>query len=506
VTRDQEEVDPICVATCAPTTTDSGVLTSGYCRLATAGAPVCAAAAPVHTVVWANPAVSLVEYSSDAVAAARPGDYIAFEWDDALHEVRLVPSDAEDPCDLANTTFVSQVLIPASHHATIDPETEDTVVAGRNLFRIPESAAGTVLVFACWINGHCQTGQVLSVQVGSQPATPNPALATGVCEKDYKLCPDQSVQGATTASVETSVNVPYQNPLAAYTLQLAGEVTRASTPWDQWARRAVRGKVCRSRPQNARVSNRAWAVAGADWGGRAVWDFPDHTLREVLDACSSSYPEVCTGISWGGGGVNSTLLSPNSPKTYSDIRRPYGNLGDTPGWIPASYAGAWMQLDLGEDRNVVGLTVQARQNSGAQGVTKISVQYSSDGEHFADMGGIVNTFSVEELVDNYAADGNGGRRKEIFFPVVIRGRYIRLTQEGYYHTPVLRAEALLFLNPDVTSGKHTFRRCLESDQYTRLVSVGALADSDCENFTVPRCVAREGQQKPADTVCGQARP
>ena len=62
---------------------------------------------------------------------ARPGDYIAFEWDDVVHDVWLVPADAADPCAMVtNSTDRKQKLahakargareiIAASHHATV---------------------------------------------------------------------------------------------------------------------------------------------------------------------------------------------------------------------------------------------------------------------------------------------------------------------------------------------------------------------------------------------------
>ena len=74
---------------------------AGNCRLGTSNekVAVCAAAAPVHKVAWANPLVSGKDYGPTTVTGAQPGDYVAFEWDDVVHDVWLVPSDAANPCD-----------------------------------------------------------------------------------------------------------------------------------------------------------------------------------------------------------------------------------------------------------------------------------------------------------------------------------------------------------------------------------------------------------------------
>ena len=141
VVRDVEEVDPVCVAACTATTTDSSVSTAGYCRLATTDkdVAVCAAPIPIHTVSWANPLLSGKQYDSATVSGARPGEYIAFEWDDAVHDVWLVPdatsssSSAWNPCDETGAGSGATLLIPQSHHATFDPTT-NLRVPGRNLY------------------------------------------------------------------------------------------------------------------------------------------------------------------------------------------------------------------------------------------------------------------------------------------------------------------------------------------------------------------------------------
>lgn len=189
VERDVEVVDPICIAGCAPTPSDATVSTAGYCRSATANAnvAVCAAPARVHKVTWANPKLSGIEYDAQTVGGAAPGEYIEFEWDDVVHDVWLVPADIEDPCDTTSQTFKdkSTLIIPPSHHATIDQSTEDTFVDGRNRFQIPANASGTTLLFVCTVNGHCKHdeeghgGMQLPVAISNSPAPPDRHLAEG---------------------------------------------------------------------------------------------------------------------------------------------------------------------------------------------------------------------------------------------------------------------------------------------------------------------------------------
>jgi hypothetical protein len=100
VVRDVEEVHALCIADCAPTPSDDEVKTQGFCKAPTPtqGLSACAAPALVHTVAWANPDISGVQYDSESVSGARPGDFIAFEWDDAYHDgtfcpVKSLPSD-----------------------------------------------------------------------------------------------------------------------------------------------------------------------------------------------------------------------------------------------------------------------------------------------------------------------------------------------------------------------------------------------------------------------------
>jgi len=227
-----------------------------------------------------------------------------------VHDVWLVPTDIEDPCDTSSQAFIDGAtrLIPPSHHATISQETEDTVVDGRNRFQIPLNASGTTLLFVCTVNGHCKgneddveseeeviTGMQLSVVVGSMLPTPDPKLAQGLCAEGFTLCPDQSKQTETVATVATSVNIPFKSIVGADSLRLSGTPSFASTPWGDFKYRKVVGKRCSYRKHNTRVSWHSPGKAGTDHGthgNHAVWDFTDHTLRDVVEACSTSHPEM----------------------------------------------------------------------------------------------------------------------------------------------------------------------------------------------------------------------
>ena len=88
-TRDVETVNPLCTQSCVvDPVKDSGdgtVFSSGMCRKTAAeGGALCAKAIPTHHITWANPAVSGVKYDGSTVVGARPGDYLAFEWDDVV--------------------------------------------------------------------------------------------------------------------------------------------------------------------------------------------------------------------------------------------------------------------------------------------------------------------------------------------------------------------------------------------------------------------------------------
>jgi hypothetical protein len=77
------------------------------------------------------------------------------------------------------------------------------------------------------------------------------------------------------------------------------------------------------------------------------------------------------------------------------------------------------------------------------------------------------------------------RKFNAFFPQVVQARYVRIHPKTWVSMVVMRAEVLYAANPDVYSGKHVFARCMETDQYTKLVNVGPLTEDESRNFTVP---------------------
>ena len=454
VTREVEEVEPLCQLSCAsvagPDPDSPPRLTAGWCRKATANADLalCAAPNPVHVVTWANPAISGIDYGADTVVGVKPGDYVAFEWDDAMHNVWIVPEGSADPCDVTGWPATNQLIAP-SHHATFDPF--DNFVEGRNLYRIPENASGAELTFICNVNGHCGTGMVLPISIETNPGPTHgdPDLHDGVCpdgedaDDEFILCPDQSQQGETTSQVATDVNVPWSDPIGAEGMRLTGTATRATTPWANWQSRHVDGHKCRSRRQNEHSRN-----YGSDHGNRPVWQFPHHTLREVVEACSSSHPEPCTGISWRGG-LNHSVLSPNggSSWTWSRAARGYPWLGHGVGWVAGGGStGEWIQVDLGEDTLLTGVVTQPRGNNccGPQYVSSYRVQYSSDGVSFTEIPTVFNG----PTADDFAAGQN--TKVNVFFSELITARYVRFVVETHVGAVAMRAGVLLH-NADLAS-------------------------------------------------------
>ena len=526
-TRDSETVNPLCNQACAVDAVndpgDSTVFTSGMCRKKADQPDValCVAATPVHRIAWANPAISNVTYDGGTVVDARPGDYLAFEWDDVVHDVWLVPAGTADPCGMvtnatgaakqahANATGAREI-IAASHHATIAPFTMDTVVEGRNMFKIPAAAAGSVLLFVCSINGHCHTGQQLGVNVGLAAATPNAKLTgpDGGCElgTGYTLCLDQALQGATTTSIETNVNVPWMNYIAgARELVVKGVESRAKTPWEDWSYRAVPAKACQWRKQNTRGGG---SFAGTDHSNKAAWQFSDHTLREVVEACSSSHPEACVGIAWRPGTgrtftANGTQVAVpiqynphSSGSTYSSggRRNEMGSFNEIHGWLPSGNPiGQWMQLDLGSDREVDGVVTQARGSTNAgvsQAIATYKIQYatSANPSSHATVPGLFRSTTPEEWALN------SHHPTQHMLPTVVTARYIRFVIETVHGTHAALRAAVLLHTPikNMFVGKHEFRRCLDSDRYMKLVKVGILtrAMSQALNQTTPQTTTK----------------
>ena len=564
VEREVEVVDSLCTAGCAPDPRDPESKTAGYCRLQISGqtAAMCAAPTRVHRVPWANPLISNRPYDATTVAGAKAGEYIEFEWDDVKHDVWRVPNDLENPCNTSSPEFQAsaEMIIPPSHHATIDQSTEDTFVDGRNRYQIPSDAGGTSLLFVCTVNGHCDAGQQLSVSVSSSPAVADPNLAEGVCAAGYKLCPDQSKQGETVATVATNVNLPLSWMRGAETLQLFGKSNQASTPWHNFKYRKVDGKRCRWRPQNMKGSKWGPASAGIDHSNAAVWEFPDHELRDIVEACSSSHPEACTGFSWKGrtaggapgGATENHTASATSTRKYSSAKRSTSLLGGNAGWLAIGDAkGQWMELDLGEDKELSGVVTQAsgpgilcpqangvyerqpagnvgvgdlcrnfrarwdcptgctatnkipfcypdggkkpnygvcRELEGASpgfGVTSFKIQYkTAAGAGFKEFDAVFRSVDIDYLKDEWSS--NQDKQFKAFFPRVVAARYIRFVVQTFVGKAAMRADVLLHTSTDMFSGKHLFRRCLETDRFTRVVKVPPLTDEEARGFLHPK--------------------
>jgi hypothetical protein len=159
-------------------------------------------------------------------------------------------------------------------------------------------------------------------------------------------------------------------------LPLHGASSRATTPWEEWSYRAVPAKQCQWRSQNTRAGG-VWA--GPDHSNKAAWEFEHHTLREVVEACSSSHPTACVGISWrGGAGINFAAdgTQVQSPRFFETRSFTYssgggghsqGFIGEKVGWLPrgGDAVGQWMQLDLGSDMKVDGVVTQGCGSTGS---------------------------------------------------------------------------------------------------------------------------------------------
>ena len=445
------------------------------------------------------------------MVGAKPGDYLAFAWDDVVHDVWLVPSGTVDPCGAvtnatgnakqthANATGAREI-IAASHHATIAPFTMDTVVEGRNMFKIPAAAAGSTLMFVCSVNGHCRTGQQLGVNVGTTAAARDAKLTgpDSACEvgKGYHLCLDQALQGATTSSVETNVNVPWMNHLAGSAeLVIKGVASRAATPWGDWKHRAVPAKTCTYRRQNIRGGG---TFAGTDYGNQAAWEFSHHTLRDVVEACSSSHPDTCVGIAWKGGDgiefaadgtqVQVRQLYTRSKHTWSSGggRNQMGPLNEVHGWLPkGDPIGQWMQLDLGTDRLVDGVVTQVGGNGRGVAVETFKLLYATS----ASPGSLATVPGLFRTTNGTEWAGDPHHQTTQLLPTTVTARHIRFVLVAVSGPAALRA-AVLWHAPkvDMYEGKHAFRRCLASDRYLKLVRVGrlTLAESKARGMNNPQ--------------------
>jgi len=154
-----------------------------------------------------------------------------------------------------------------------------------------------------------------------------------------------------------------------------------------------------------------------------------------------------------------------------------------------------MELDLGEVRDLAGVVTQARGNTccGARAVTKFDILYkATDSDDYQSLAGLEGP-SVKYLQNSthgWSKDLN--RRFNAFFPEIIQARYVRFVVKSCYVACNMRAEVLLHISNDMFAGKHVFRRCLNTDRYTRVVSVGSLSVEEAKNysFTLPKHFAK----------------
>lgn len=153
------------------------------------------------------------------------------------------------------------------------------------------------------------------------------------------------------------------------------------------------------------------------------------------------------------------------------VGRTSSKLYQSPGWV--TRVGDWMELDLGEDRDLTGVVTQARGNQGAHSVTHFKIQYKLEGaDAFVELDSELKGPTVEFLENATLQALDKHRLFNAFFPEVIRARYLRMVVVTCHVACNIRAEVLLNVGNNPFRGKHVFRRCLNTDRYTRVISVG----------------------------------
>ena len=161
--------------------------------------------------------------------------------------------------------------------------------------------------------------------------------------------------------------------------------------------------------------------------------------------------------------------------------RDMGELNDVTGWRPTGDPiGQWMQIDLRSDRLVDGVVTQVSDGAG-YAVKTFKVQYATSANpgSIAAVPGLFRSTNAAE----WAVDKN--HKTTQMLPKVITVRYIRFVIESVRGKAGLRAAVLLHSpKTDMFSGKHEFRRCLASDRYMKLVTVGTLTKKSGKMFRV----------------------
>ena len=127
--------------------------------------------------------------------------------------------------------------------------------------------------------------------------------------------------------------------------------------------------------------------------------------------------------------------------------------------------------------------------------------YLPDGTTAADVNAVISMGDTL-IVTDLTADGVGPTaahdQVEAEFPAVVSARYIRLRPLSWVGFVAMRAAVMVPKeSTDMYTGRHHFRRCLVSDGYTRLISVGASTVSS-KAVACPGCYeCREMPNPPA---------
>ena len=489
VTRAVETVNPVCDAACFEGT-------SGQCKAVTANKDeaLCHVPAKVWAMHWENPAVS--GKGNYEPLKGRVGEYVEWTWDDVFHDVWLMDDGtAARDCDFTRATQ----LFKAIHHSFDAP-------GGRAVYKIPEDAVDGVLHFACGVKTHCQNGQAIRVDVEGAEEEPDAGRLAGICNAGYELCPDDAQQGKTSARVKTAVNIPFGHPRAAESLRLGGTVTRAATPWAGWAASARRrgGVTCQPRRHDKGTGHLGLAGTRASDYGLNVWDWERSTLRDVVEACSSNYPEHCVGVAWFNGVMQwhnlSSAVATQSSTINSNSAYAAGRATDgDPATFTHTVAGAhlWWQAVLPSALTITAVRVTNRLDCCGHRLRDFTIT----------VGGVVcrevkgpQKLPVAEHTCDRAITGTTVR---IEMNNTGGGSYLHIGEvEVMTQTAAVADPSDTTADGDMYTGEHYFRRCLETDGYTRVVKVGTSATP---TVTVP-CAGcyqcREVKHAPVPTASG----
>lgn len=128
---------------------------------------------------------------------------------------------------------------------------------------------------------------------------------------------------------------------------------------------------------------------------------------------------------------------------------------------------------------------RTRSATGAVGVTSFKIQYkTAAGAEFQEFDTTFRSVDSKYLEGSWKNDTD--QMFKAFFPKVIAARYIRFVVETFVGRAVMRADVLPWLSNDMFSGKHLFRRCLETDRFTRIVQVPPLSIEEARGFRLPK--------------------